>query len=414
MKKKPSAFHKLASQDHLSFHLKDFFTSTPKYKRKTVGIDGVSLSHIGKRNTDFIRDLSRDLKNINTSAQNSYKHQPLSIFPIEKPNSDNFRVICIPTVRDRLVQKSILGILRESDLTFETPISYGGSSERSVKKAVKNALLLRKRFPWIYKTDISSFFDRIPRKEMKELVKRKIKLRSLHKVFFQAIDAEITDNLTEQESKIVISNGIKKGIGLRQGLPISPMLANLYMQEFDKSVVKNNFTAIRYVDDLIFFCKSKEECLNAHKFCVSNLENIGLNVPPLENRSKSVIYDPDTDAEFLGLLIVKSENGYSLNISDSQISRTYNKFKEYCDIDKNLEQGIQFSKLSSKLESIVSSYKGHYSEADNYEWFEGKLHSWKAKVYRKLISSNLKVDIESLDFKTKLFFHLINDINLKT
>jgi hypothetical protein len=57
LKKFSSALHELANQDHLSFHLKEFFNSTPKYKRNIVGVDGVSLEKIGGRNTDFIRDL---------------------------------------------------------------------------------------------------------------------------------------------------------------------------------------------------------------------------------------------------------------------------------------------------------------------------------------------------------------------
>lgn len=184
----------------------------------------------------------------------------------------------------------------------------------------------------------------------------------------------------------------------------------------NKEVKKRGFTAIRYVDDLAFFCESKSECLKAHDFCVDELKKLGLDVPSIGKNSKSQVYSPNQSAEFLGLELAKKRDSYCLLISDKQIQNIHEKFNAYSKIQDNLEKGLKFSSLQNKLENIVLSYKGHYGEAENYDAFEKKLYFWKDNVYKKLITNGFGLSseqIENIGHKTRVFFHLVDRINIK-
>ncbi|NIB45116.1 hypothetical protein HBA55_36395 [Pseudomaricurvus alkylphenolicus] len=404
-----SALQELADPDTLKTHLKAFYRHTPKHKRDTAGVDGLSLNQIGAHNPAFIRQLSCELKakSNQTSHHAQYRHQSLSVFPAVKPDGKSFRLICIPTVKDRLVQKALLGLLNTRGIKIGTAISYGDREGRGVDKAIRHALTQRKKHPWIYKTDVTQFFDRIDRNRIKNIVKSRIRYRSLHPLIFQAIDAEISEEHLQRYSPIIASCGIKKGLGLRQGLPLSPALSSLYLEDFDNAAHKEKFRVVRYADDLAFFCTSKNECIEAHDFCVNKLKPLGLDVPNIGKKSKSKIYSPSQNAEFLGLEIsLGNDSEYHLQISAKQISKVASRFDEFSDITKNLQEKRMFSQLVSKLESLTHSYKGHYGEAENYEWFETKLHYWKRRVYYRLLSRNLGIDIQKMDAKTKVFFHL--------
>ncbi len=403
----------------LSVCLQEFVGDTPKRKWNIVGIDGVSINDIQKRKETYLLDLSRQLQNLSPGGNpdKAYRHDRLRLQSIEKPNSKKKRIICVPTVTDRLVQRAIMLIFRRREFKVESKISYGGSRERRVTVAIENSKRLRKDRPWVLKTDISSFFDKIDRLKIKNIVSKKIPYRSLHPIIYQAIDAEIYPKISDEDKKTLDESEIEVGKGLRQGLPLSPLLSNLYLSSFDKSVEKSKFLAIRYVDDLAFFCKSKEECLEAKDFCINLLNPLKLHVPDIDfnKKSKTVIYSPSEAAEFLGLEIVRKSNGlYVLNISVSQYSKVHEKFKELSKIDENLANGRTFSKVTSIMESMMGSYKGHFGDANNYDHFEKCLEKWREWVYEELICKAFKIkDVSELDFNVKLFFNLITNIKLK-
>ena len=175
---------------------------------------------------------------------------------IPKPNG-KFRLICVPTIEDRIVQRALLLVLNQYyHKKFDNGISYGFISQKTVKDAALQACMLRKTHQWVYKTDISAFFDNIDREKLIEKIKSFIKHRSLHKLLFLAVSREVQTTSLAQEKRIK-KLGIQRGLGIRQGMPLSPFFANLFLESFDNEIKATGLKAVRYADDLIFFCKNR-------------------------------------------------------------------------------------------------------------------------------------------------------------
>ena len=121
----------------------------------SAGVDGITAPVFKVRLEDNIRRIRTEMK------AGIFRFGKLRLAPVLKP-SGGFRIIAIPTVRDRLVQRVILHHL-ESDTKFNagSPISYGFLKERTLPDAQRQALKLRNEYPWVLQADIVKFFDNI-------------------------------------------------------------------------------------------------------------------------------------------------------------------------------------------------------------------------------------------------------------
>jgi retron-type reverse transcriptase len=164
---------------------------------------------------------------------------------IRKPNSDKDRVICIPTVRDRVVQRAIVHYLDSSKrLPIYNPSSFGFIKGQGTKKAIDKAVEFRSLYEWCVKADIESFFDQVPRPFLKERISAVLQNHSLVPLICSAISCEIRGAPDIQAR--AAAQGIRGGLGIRQGMPLSPMLANLVLSKFDRAIAANQIPMIRY------------------------------------------------------------------------------------------------------------------------------------------------------------------------
>ncbi len=374
---------------------------TPKQKRNGFGIDGISINRFAQTRDESISHIARKVRN------NEYKASPLKPHFIPKPNKKE-RVICVPTVSDRLLQRSVLQHLNEKGYTLDNDISYGfiKGKHNSVKCAGARATSLRNRYRWAYKADISEFFDKIARDELKNMVAKKVRAKSLHNLIYSFIDTEIhTENIKTR--KKIESKGILKGVGLRQGMPISPYLANLFLSDFDQIVIKKKIPMVRYADDLIAFGKTESECNEIHSFCVDYLSNLGLTIHEIKKGGKTEIVGPMETVEFLGLgLELGSNDNYQLVVTKPQLFSIKQSMLELSKLDYCQKNNITISTLLRKLDYKISGYNAAYEICANSEQLFDSIRDFRSLVIKRLLTNNFGINIDKLSKKQKIFLEL--------
>lgn len=400
-----SALQGFSAKENIEQCWKLMLELTSKNKRDNLDSNGISVTAFEKQRMLNIASLSHQIRN------NTYQPDNLTAFFIPKPHSKKERVICVPSIKDRLTQRSLLQYLHEKGYPLNNQISYGfikGLGD-AVKMAGVNAIKLRNKYPWAYKADISAFFDNIQREKLKELVRSKIPSKSIHPIIFRMIDSEINRSAASVDQKLT-AKGIVKNQGLRQGMPISPYLSNLYLADFDKAVIKSEIPMIRYADDIIAFGNSEEDCLRIHEFCKTELDKLKLKIPEISEKDKTIIATPNQTIEFLGLGISKDKkSGYKLIVTDDQIAKIKTKLYELTDINYCYKNRITIGGLIQKIDNRIRGYDNAYNICSNINSLSQSLDDMKSDVLGKILSSNFGIDIKNLSRKKKIFLELAKD-----
>ncbi|MGE0665913.1 MAG: reverse transcriptase domain-containing protein [Sphingomonadales bacterium] len=173
---------------------------------KSPGVDGITPQDFRSNLNHNLAHLSRQL------CAGAFRFSPLRPIAIEK-KSGNYRIIFIPTVQDRLVQRRICEWLSSGDvLGVENRVSYGFRSGLGVGKAVKKARDIRRTHPFVMKSDISSFFDEIDRSILINKIEKKLGKNSLIPFIRSSIECEI--DIKDEFIKIAIAT---TNINSRQG-----------------------------------------------------------------------------------------------------------------------------------------------------------------------------------------------------
>jgi RNA-directed DNA polymerase len=211
-------------------------------KNAAVGVDGVTKEEYGENLECNLRDLHQRLKSM------QYRHQPIRRVLIDKEGGKK-RPIGISTLEDKLVQDSLRELLEAIYEQDFLDCSYGFRPGRGAHDALRslNGAVHRGEVTVIYEADIVSFFDRIVRQIMKELLERRLADKSLMRLIGKCLHVGVLDNgvVTTPET------------GTVQGSTLSPLLANVYLHHvldlwFEleiKPQLKGKAHLVRYCDD---------------------------------------------------------------------------------------------------------------------------------------------------------------------
>ena len=398
-----SALFEISSINSLQSAWAYIYKNSSQRSKTTKDINDESIN-------TFATKLDRNLKELsdNIRSKVGYKYSFLRAVLLPKPNGET-RIICVPTIQDRIVQRALLDFLAIGDkCQLINKVSYGFIKGKGVKLAANDAKKYRKKRPWAYKTDISKFFDNIPREVLKNLIKSSIKHKSLHPLLMGAIDCEVLENKFERKKKIKKA-GIVEGKGVRQGMPLSPFYANLILRDFDSEIQSQGLSMIRYADDLIILCKTEKECSDTHETCKKELDKLSFSIPEPGDKSKTRIYSPDETAEFLGVGIVPSGKDYVINILKPQTNKIRQRIMDFSDFNILLDKGVTISKLGQRLEGIISGYLDAYRHCDNLTQLRDALDYSRDKSLRKIYADGLGIDLKGLT-EEKLRFLGLNTI----
>lgn len=396
------ALAEVASPVFLNDAWRRLYTQSRVRSRDGFGVDGESINRFKEKENNNISVLSAQVR------KGEYQFSALTAYLVPKPRKTDVRVICVPTVRDRIVQRALLDFLTDKYMVgkkaakLANPISFGFIKHRTVKAAVGLACSLRAQHPWVYKTDITAFFDRVKREDLRASIKRHVTEKSLHPLLLAAMDCEVDDAKTSV-MKALKRKKIKKGRGVRQGMPLSPLFANLLMVEFDRAVRKKKIKAVRYADDLIFFGSSMAQCMEYHEFCKQRLAKLELEVPEPGENSKTQVFEPQQMADFLGVGIALIGTGYYPVVTEDQLARIRDRFLALGQISELVKRRITLSTLGGVLDSTVEGYLNTYQFCHNESEVLNRLSDFRDKAVKTLFKDGLKVDLGKLGSDARLF-----------
>lgn len=357
-----------------------------RIKKSTApGIDDQSRDDFASAIKSEARSLSALIKS------NNYTPSPLRPYAIPKGNSsDEIRLINVPTIRDRLVQRILLSFLAKVyGLSWNLPNSFnsmeGFGGVNSTLADVGKSLLFR---DYVIKADLSKYFDRIDRSTLKETVSRKIRHRSLHDLMFSIIDCETSQRNSEHRS-IFSKSGLKKGSGIRQGMPLSPLFAYLFLMDID---IKMGRRFYRYVDDLLFIDESKksvEEKFNSYRILA---EGRGLTIHPFGSE-KTVLFGPSENFEFLGLQIFRSAEGNTFRIPSKSKTKIIEKTIASCKVDENDKKANKnwVASITQRARGLVKDYKSAYGICTDWPEFEKVLIGRQIRMCEDIISEMTRI-----------------------
>ena len=228
-----------------------------------AGVDGMTVEELGaylSENGESIREQLRTRK---------YKPQPVRRVEIPKPDG-GVRNLGVPTVVDRFVQQAVA---QELTPIFEEQFhdhSYGFRPNRCAQQAVLKALeMMNDGHSWIVDIDLAKFFDTVDHDKLMTIFGRTIKDGDVISVVrkFLASGVMIDD---EYEDTIV---------GTPQGGNISPLMANIMLNELDKELEARGLDFVRYADDLIIMVGSRQAADRVMKSVTRFIEEkLGLKV----------------------------------------------------------------------------------------------------------------------------------------
>ena len=253
-----------------------------KANRGSGGIDGVTIKEYAKNEQENVLELLEKLK------AKEYKPTPVRRVYIPKKD-DKKRPLGIPTLEDRIVQQALTDILmpKYEKLVFHNwSMGYrpGRGVESALQVIIKNIELGRN---WIYDCDIKGFFDNIPHKKLMKVLNKVIADGTVLDLVWSWLKCGYMEEGKYYNTKT----------GQVQGGVISPLLANIYLNELDWELHKAKIYFVRYADDFLLFCETEEEVTRTGNIAKSVIESLGLEVAM--NKTKVVDFKND-DFDFLG------------------------------------------------------------------------------------------------------------------
>jgi len=212
-----------------------------------AGVDGVTVEKYAARLEENIGKLQQGL------LSGRYRALPLLRFHIDKPDGGK-RPLSVPAVRDRVAQTAAALILEPIfEKEFED-CSYAYRRGRSYLQAIQKVKQYYDQgFRWVVDADIDAFFDEVNHAILLARLNALVKDPQVIKLLLMWMKAKIYDGKT-------LSN-VDKGIA--QGSPISPLLANLYLDLLDETLLDQGQRIVRFADDFVILCKDKEKAEEA-------------------------------------------------------------------------------------------------------------------------------------------------------
>lgn len=309
----------------------------------TCGVDGMKVEELDA----FIQAKGKEI----CDKIRSRKYKPLPVRRVQIPKPDGSkRNLGIPSVKDRWIQQAVYQVLCPIFEKEFSETSYGFRPGRRCEGAIVKALeYMNDGYDWIVDMDLSKFFDNVNQDILMILV---------HKV--------IHDPDTESLIRKVLQSGVMvEGVfqetnrGTPQGGNLSPLLANIYLNEFDKELESRGLRFTRYADDVII-CVHSEAAANRVMKSVVNW--LGKHLRVQVNATKTKVCRPN-EMKYLGFSFYYKK-GWKPKPHPKSIEKFKLKLKKYT----SRSWSISMKERTKKLNQVIRGWINYFRIANMKMW----------------------------------------------
>lgn len=351
--------------------------------RGAAGVDGMTTQQL----RGWCRDHWAEVRVALDTG--TYRPSPVRQVMIPKPDGGQ-RKLGVPTVLDRLIQQAIAQVLVPVFDPGFVPVSYGFRPGKSAHDAVKVArLVIEQGYRWVVEVDLDAFFDRVHHDVLMARVARKVKDKQLLKLIRRYLEAGI------------MVDGVRHAVaeGTPQGSPLSPLLSNIMLDDFDQEFWTRGHRFVRYADDIRVFVKSKRAAERVLEQSTTWLEQrLKLRV----NRAKSSI-NPATTAVLLGFGFYLSSSGVRVRVAPKAWQRMKARIRELTSRRWSVAMGYRIIRLNR----YIRGWMGYFRLADTPrkfrdldEWFRRRMRQVRWKEWKR--PATRVANLRALDIRADL------------
>ena len=340
-----------------------------KRNHGAAGIDGMTVEQA----LPWLREHRAEL--LQSILEGKYTPSPVRRKEIPKPDG-GVRKLGIPTVVDRIIQQAIAQQLQPIYEPLFSDASYGYRPRRSGQQAARQVKKYAEQgYTYAVEVDLSKYFDTLNHELLMELLQKQIH------------DRRVTGLIKKYLKAGVMENGVttRTREGSPQGGPLSPLLANIYLNEFDQEMAKRGVKVVRYADDIVVVTKSKRAAEHMLESCRKVLEG-KLKLTMNLQKSKVVSLFSNRNFKFLGCCLGKSGRGVYIRVHRNSLQKAKQKLRELTD----RSQGRNVRMVMAKVKEFIRGWIGYFYIADMKrtlqrwnEWLRRRIRMYIWKQWKK-------------------------------
>ncbi|MDY6211956.1 group II intron reverse transcriptase/maturase [Hornefia butyriciproducens] len=281
-----------------------------KANKGAPGIDGMTieeaLPYLRKHKDELIGRILRG------------KYTPSPVKRVEIPKLDGgIRKLGIPTVIDRIIQQAISQKLMPIYEPLFSDGSYGYRPGRSAKDAINRVKeYAEEGYRYAVSLDLSQYFDTLNHERLLNLLRKEIKDERVIQIIKRYLRSGVMEHGVVMETEE----------GSPQGGNLSPLLANIYLDEFDKEFEKRGVPCVRYADDIVLLARSERAAKRLLETSTKYLEQ-ELKLTVNREKSKVTSVYAIRNFKFLGFALGRNGNGIYIRVHPKSWEKMKAKLK---------------------------------------------------------------------------------------
>lgn len=330
-----------------------------KANKGAPGIDGMTVEEA----LPYLRENGREL--IDRIKRGKYTPQSVRRVEIPKPDG-GVRKLGIPTVTDRIIQQAIAQRLMPIYEPLFAEGSYGYRPGRSAQDAIRKVKeYAEEGYIYAVSLDLSKYFDTLNHTLLLNLLRRNIK------------DERVIQIIKRYLKSGAMEDGVvtDTGEGSPQGGNLSPLLANIYLNEFDWEFHRRGVPWVRYADDIVLLAKSKRAAERLLESSTRYLEG-ELKLTVNREKSRTVSVFAIRNFKFLGFCLGRNGGGTYIRVHQKSMKKAKAKLKELT--SRRHVQNIHAS--LKKIEVFMRGWLNYYGIASMKSGIDD-LNGW---LYRRI------------------------------